>query len=670
MAADEPSENEERLRFVANAVPALLGYVDTGACYVWCNESYRRWFAYSPEELRGRHLRDVLGVSAWELLRPYAERALAGEEVTFESRVAYKRGPARDVRATYIPNKDSSGKVRGFVVLANDISEIRAAEQALRKSERMLERSQSTAHVGSFDVTLVDTDGERAGSVRWSDETFRMFGCEPGAFEVTHASFFEFIHPDDRERVRAGSPGKIQRALPFENDFRFVRADGVVRDMHTWTVFYTDATGRPIRMIGTCQDITERKRAEQELVEADRRKDEFLAMLSHELRNPLAPILNAIEIIERAGPGEEELRSTFQAVIARQVQHMKRLLDDLLDVSRVSRGKIELRKQPVELATLLRQAVEVSRPLLTEKRQQLAQKLGHEPMPLEADPTRVIQVFANILNNAAKFTPAGGHITLSSAVDAGNAVVKIRDDGAGMSDALLARAFELFAQETRAFDRAQGGLGIGLTLVKTLVKMHGGSVHAFSEGPRHRADGAAAARGRGDDARSARGRAPGRGRRGPALARAGGRRQRRRGGRDEACAAHGWSSGEGRVRRARRARRDGGRSSRSGAARHRAAGHGRLRGRGADARGGPERRRAGRGHRLRTGGGSPPFGRRGLHPSPRETRRRRPAEAGRRRGQRPVAGTTRSELISAFRSIQPSLKRKLEWNRAGAPSSA
>jgi two-component system CheB/CheR fusion protein len=329
----------------------------------------------------------------------------------------------------------------------------------------------------------MDIDGTRAGSVRWSDETFRMFGYEPGAFEVTHATFFEFIHPDDRERVRAASPGKIQRAAPVENEFRFVRNDGAVRDMHTWTVFETDATGRAIRMIGTCQDITERKRAERELVEADRRKDEFLAMLSHELRNPLAPILNAIDIIERAGPGEEELRSTFQAVIARQVQHMKRLLDDLLDVSRVSRGKIELRKQPVELATLLLQAVEVSRPLLTEKRQQLALTLGHEPMPLEADPTRVIQVFANILNNAAKFTPTGGHIMLSSALDGGAAVVKIRDDGAGMSGDLLARAFELFAQETRAFDRAQGGLGIGLTLVKTLVKMHGGSVHASSEGP-------------------------------------------------------------------------------------------------------------------------------------------------------------------------------------------
>ncbi len=483
MAEDEPSENEERLHFVANAVPALLAYVDGDARYVWCNESYRRWFGTSPDEIRGRHCRDVLGAPAWEQLRPFVERVLAGEEITFENRIAYKNGPARDVRATYVPHRDARGKVRGFVVLSNDISEIRTAEQALRKSERLLERSQSTARVGSFEVTLVDMDGARAGSVRWSDETFRMFGIEPGAVEITYATFFEFIHPDDRERVRAATRAKIQRAAPAENDFRFIRADGVVRNMHTWTVFETDAAGHPIRMIGTCQDITERKRAEQELVEADRRKDEFLAMLSHELRNPLAPILNAIEIIERARPDEQELRSTFQAVIARQVQHMKRLLDDLLDVSRVSRGKIELRKQRVELATLLLQAVEVSRPLLTEKQQQLALTLGHAPMPLEADPTRIVQVFANILNNAAKFTPPGGHVNLSSSVEAGHAVVKIRDNGAGMSGELLARAFELFAQETRAFDRAQGGLGIGLTLVKTLVKMHGGSVQALSEGP-------------------------------------------------------------------------------------------------------------------------------------------------------------------------------------------
>ena len=206
MAGDDPSENEERLRFVANAVPALLGYVDTGSRYVWCNESYRRWFGTSPEEIRGRHIRDVLGDAAWEQLRPYAERALAGEEVTFESRVAYKSGPARDVRATYIPHKDSRGKVRGFVVLSNDISEIRAAEQALRKSERMLERSQSTAHVGSFERTLVDTAGANAGSVRWSDETFRIFGHEPGAFDVTARHLLR-VHPPGRSRTGTHRPG-------------------------------------------------------------------------------------------------------------------------------------------------------------------------------------------------------------------------------------------------------------------------------------------------------------------------------------------------------------------------------------------------------------------------------------------------------------------------------
>jgi two-component system CheB/CheR fusion protein len=369
------------------------------------------------------------------------------------------------------------------VVLSHDVTEIKAGERAFRRSEHMLARSQSTAHVGSYEVALVDVDGVPAGGVRWSDETYRIFGLDPASSQVTHAGFFDFIHPDDRERMRARSPAKIQGAEPFENEFRIVRPDGTVRLMHTWTDFELDASGKPVRMIGTCQDVTERRSAEQELREANRHKDEFLAMLSHELRNPLAPILNAIEIIERAGPGDEPVRSAYQAVIARQVQHMKRLLDDLLDASRVSQGKIELRKQRVELAALLLQAVEVSRPIMLEKHQQLAMTLAHEPMPLEADPTRIVQVFANLVNNAAKFTDTGGHITLAAAVKDGHAVVSVRDDGAGMSPDLIQRAFDLFVQEQRSPDRAQGGLGVGLTLVRTLVKMHGGSVTALSDGP-------------------------------------------------------------------------------------------------------------------------------------------------------------------------------------------
>jgi len=229
---DEPSENEEQLRFVANAVPALLSYVDADARYRWCNDSYHRWFGYAPEEIRGKHLKDVLGASVWDVIRPYAERALAGEEVAFETRLVYQSGPPRDISATYTPHLDSKGRVRGFVVMSNDVTAIKAAEVALRRSERMLERSQSTAHVGSFEVTLVDDDEGPAESVRWSDETFRMFGLEPQSIPLSRATFFDFIHPDDRERMRAASPVKVHRADPFENEFRIVRPDGTVRHMH------------------------------------------------------------------------------------------------------------------------------------------------------------------------------------------------------------------------------------------------------------------------------------------------------------------------------------------------------------------------------------------------------------------------------------------------------
>ena len=162
---------------------------------------------------------------------------------------------------------------------------------------------------------------------------------------------------------------------------------------------------------------------------------------------------------------------------------MKRLLDDLLDVSRVSQGKIQLRKELLELGAVLLQAVEVSRPIIGEKRQELSLRLTPEPLPLDADPTRLVQVFANLLNNAAKYTDAGGHIGLTVTTEDGEAVVCVRDDGMGMSQELLVRAFDLFVQETRSLDRAQGGLGIGLTMVRTLVRMHGGSVRAFSDGP-------------------------------------------------------------------------------------------------------------------------------------------------------------------------------------------
>jgi two-component system CheB/CheR fusion protein len=250
-----------------------------------------------------------------------------------------------------------------------------------------------------------------------------------------------------------------------------------------------DAAGLPDGCVSVLTDLTnrrllerERERALAELQEADRRKDEFLAMLAHELRNPLAPILNGVEILENLGPGHEQVVGKYHTIIARQARHMKRLLDDLLDVSRVSQGKVELHKERVDLNALVLQAVEATHPAVAEKRHALSLTLAPKPLVLEADPTRIVQVLANLISNAAKYTDAGGHVAVTCTAEDGEAVVSVRDDGVGMTPELLTRAFDLFVQETRSLDRAQGGLGIGLTLVRTLVKMHGGSVRAFSEG--------------------------------------------------------------------------------------------------------------------------------------------------------------------------------------------
>jgi signal transduction histidine kinase len=216
--------------------------------------------------------------------------------------------------------------------------------------------------------------------------------------------------------------------------------------------------------------------------EGVRRRDEFLAMLAHELRNPLAPILSAAQIMCMRQPDDPALRRSCD-VIERQCKHMARLLDDLLDISRVTRGKIELRPEAVELAPVVEQAVETSRPLVKARRHQLSTALPPEPVRLRADPTRLCQVVANLLINAAKYTPPGGRIWLTAGREGEQAVVRVRDTGDGIAPDMLSRIFEPFTQAGRTLDRSEGGLGIGLTLARRLVQLHGGSITALSEGP-------------------------------------------------------------------------------------------------------------------------------------------------------------------------------------------
>jgi signal transduction histidine kinase len=219
-----------------------------------------------------------------------------------------------------------------------------------------------------------------------------------------------------------------------------------------------------------------------QLQEADRRKDEFLAMLAHELRNPLAPLRNALHIVRQRGPDRRAATRHAWDLMDRQVGHLVRLVDDLLDVARITRGKVELRREAVDLAEAATRAVESARPLIDARRHRLTYEGPPVPVRVEADPVRLTQVIGNLLNNAAKYTDEGGQITLMVEREGREAVVRVRDTGVGITPEMLPKVFDLFTQVDRTLDRAQGGLGIGLTLVRSLVEMHGGCVQAFSAG--------------------------------------------------------------------------------------------------------------------------------------------------------------------------------------------
>ena len=231
-------------------------------------------------------------------------------------------------------------------------------------------------------------------------------------------------------------------------------------------------------------EVADRQAAEEALREADRRKDEFLATLAHELRNPLAPIRHAVKLLEAPGANDRQ-RQWGREVIARQVQRMALLLDDLLDVSRITRGRLDLKKDYVELATLVASAVETARPLIDSKQHTLEIELPTEPLELEVDPLRLSQALSNLLTNAAKYTDAQGRILLRVTLDVHRLTLTVRDSGIGLSPVAIPRLFEMFSQIDSAIDRAEGGLGIGLALVKGLVELHGGTVEAHSAGVGH-----------------------------------------------------------------------------------------------------------------------------------------------------------------------------------------
>jgi PAS domain S-box-containing protein len=347
--------------------------------------------------------------------------------------------------------------------------ETRRNLQQLEASERELRDFFETAAVG---LQWVGPDGI---VIRVNRTELDMLGYDRDEFVGHHISEF---HADPA--AIADILSRLQRGETLiEYEARMRCRDGSTKEVLIDSSVHWDE-GRFVHSRCFTRDITDRKRAEKALREADRRKDEFLAMLAHELRNPLAPIRNALHILNLTTRNDATLVRVGE-MMERQVNHMVRLVDDLMEVSRITRGKIELKREPVEVAAFIRSAVEASRPLIEAAGHQLEIEIPPETLTLDGDSVRLTQVVANLLNNAARYTPEGGRIWLKVRREGGAIAISVRDTGAGIPAEMLPQVFELFTQVNRSA-RTQGGLGIGLTLVKSLVEMHGGSVEAHSDG--------------------------------------------------------------------------------------------------------------------------------------------------------------------------------------------
>ena len=377
-----------------------------------------------------------------------------------------------------VPLLDAQGEIVEWFGIASDVTDRKRADEALRQIERNLRFIMDSMPQKIF---TAQPDGNiDYFNPQWTEFTGMSFE------QMQDSGWTRFVHPDDLEEKTQHWRHAFDTGEPFESEHRFRRADGEYRWHFSRALPMRDAAGRITMWVGSNTDVHDMKLIEaalqeqaRELTDQHRRKDEFLAMLSHELRNPLAPIINAVQMlrIQQSASG-----SSPQAceMIERQVGQLVHLVDDLLEVSRISTGRIHLQRKPANLRTIVECSVETVRPLIDQHRHVLAVSLPSASLWIDGDSTRLEQVVVNLLTNAAKYTADGGQIWLSLLQEGHEAVLQVRDSGVGIAPELLPRIFDLFTQAERSLDRSQGGLGIGLCLVQRLVQMHGGQVAVSS----------------------------------------------------------------------------------------------------------------------------------------------------------------------------------------------
>jgi two-component system CheB/CheR fusion protein len=422
-------------------------------------------------ELLGASGTETLGWPLAELFQGAgATQQVARGDYTGELQCRRRDGSVFDAHVRAAPLK-LPGRSAGSVVIS--MQEVAQTEAELRKSDELLRLAQVAAMVGIWEWDPTTQE------LWWTPELAALYGY-PAEDVHSYSDWSSRVNPNDLRCVEDERTRALAEHRPFDVEFRLEHPSGTTRWLRTRGGAIYDEQGRPSRVFGITIDRTERRRFEEALREAER-KDEFLAVLSHELRNPLTPIRNSLAILERAVPGgSQALRA--QAIIGRQVGHLARLVDDLLDVTRIARGKAQLQRDRFELGEVVGRTVEDYRGAFIDDGIAFSDAISADPMWLVGDATRIAQVVGNLLANAVKFTPPGGQVKLTLERASDTAVLRVRDDGQGIAPDVLDHVFEPFAQAPQAPDRTCGGLGLGLALVRGFVQLHGGSVEVSSAG--------------------------------------------------------------------------------------------------------------------------------------------------------------------------------------------
>ena len=454
------------------ALPVAVAQLSAAMRYLWVSQRYADWLGASREQIIGHTIAEVIGPQCLTGMLPHVEAALAGRPMARDAEVVHKKLGPRWIHVDCVPTFDRSGVPDGWIEAIADVTEQRRVARTLQENRRTL---QSFYDSSPLFMGLGEIDGDSLTFLSVNQALASVLRTTPERIVNSRAS--EFAAPAEvrlwkescRKSEREGAPVQFEYEHPAPGGSRWYRA----------TVAFV-GDDRRSRFSFVAEDITEQRRAAEELREASRSKDEFLAMLGHELRNPLSPIVTALQLLKLRGDGH---RGKALEIVERQVQYLIRLVDDLLDVSRITRGTIQIKKRLLRLQDVVAQGAEIAMPLIEQRRQHLDVHLSSSELRLNGDEGRLAQVVSNLLTNAAKYTDLGGCITVEAHRQEHELVLTVKDDGIGISAELLPHVFDMFTQERQAADRSRGGLGLGLTIVRNLVELHGGTVQAESKGP-------------------------------------------------------------------------------------------------------------------------------------------------------------------------------------------